>query len=69
MKYLNKQQSTIPTFVDENNAEATSNSEKADMLNSFFTECFNPSGSLRENAGSCSVWNHQMRVLRTSTVK
>ena len=36
MKYLNKQQSTIPTLVDENNVEATGNSEKADMLNSFF---------------------------------
>ena len=54
MKYLKKQQSTIPTLVDENNAEATSNQEKADMLNSFFTKCFNPSGSLEVNDGSCT---------------
>ena len=32
-------------------AEATSNFEKADMLNSFFCRCFNPSGRLKENAG------------------
>ena len=51
MKYLNKQQSTIPTLVDENEVEATSNTEKADMLNSFFSKCFNPSGSLGENTG------------------
>ena len=31
--------------------EATSNIEKADMLNSFFSKCFNPSGVLGENAG------------------
>ena len=40
--------------MDENNAKATSNSEKTDILNSFFTKCFNPSGSLGENASSCS---------------
>ena len=51
MKYLNKQQSTIPTLVDEHEVEATSNIEKADMLNSFFCKCFNPSGVLGENAG------------------
>ena len=51
MKYLNKQQSTIPTLVDEHEVEATSNIEKADMLNSFFSKCFNPSGVLGENAG------------------
>ena len=54
MKYLNKQQSTIPTFVDEYNVEATDNFEKADMLNSFLSKCFNPSGSLEENTGSCT---------------
>ena len=36
IKYLNKQRSTIPTLVDEHKVEATSNIEKADMLNSFF---------------------------------
>lgn len=44
MKYLNKQQSAIPTLVDENNVEATCNSEKADMLN--------PLGSLGENTSN-----------------
>ena len=37
MKYLNKQQSTIPTLVDEHEVEATSNIDKADMLNSLFS--------------------------------
>jgi hypothetical protein len=46
IKYLNKQKTTIPTLVDDDNVEATSNSEKADMLNSFFSKCFNPSGRL-----------------------
>ena len=54
MKYLKKQKSTIPTLVDDNNTEATSNSEKANMLNSFFSKCFNSAGSLGENAG-CST--------------
>ena len=54
MKYLNKQQSTFPTLVDEYNVEATGNFEKVNMLNSFFSKCFNPSGSLEENTGSCT---------------
>ena len=54
MNYLNKQQSTIPKLVDEYNVEATGNFEKADILNSFFSKCFNPSGSLEENTGSCT---------------
>ena len=51
MKYLNRQKSTIPALVDDNDTEATSNSEKADMLYSFFCRCFNPSGRLKENVG------------------
>ena len=66
MKYLNKWQSTIPTLVDENNVEATSNSEKADMLNSFFLKCFNPLGSLRENTGCSQV---RPRVMMASIVQ
>ena len=49
--FNDKQRSTIPTLVDEHKVEATSNIEKADMLNSFFSKCFNPSGVLGENAG------------------
>ena len=40
--------------MDENSIEATSNPEKVDMLNSFFSKCFNPSGGLEENTGSCT---------------
>ena len=47
MKYLNKQKSTIPTLVDDNNIEATSKSEKANNhVKLLFSKCFNPSGSL-----------------------
>ena len=38
VKYLSKQQSSIPTLVDDDNVEATSNSQKAEM----FSKCFNP---------------------------
>ena len=40
MKSLNRQKtSTIPT-LSENNIDAATNSEKAEMLNSFFHKCF-----------------------------
>ena len=42
VKYLNKKQSTIPTLVSET-LEANSGIEKANMLNSFFSKCFNQS--------------------------
>ena len=40
VKYLNKQQSTIPTLHYQDTA-AESNSEKASLLNEFFSTCFN----------------------------
>ena len=36
-KYLNKCQSNIPTLIDEDGIEASSGSQKADLLNSFFS--------------------------------
>ena len=45
VKYLNKQQSTVPTLIDEDGTEAHSSSQKADMLNSFFSKCFNSGSS------------------------
>ena len=36
MKYLNKCQSNIPTLIDEDGIEASSGSQKADLLNLFF---------------------------------
>lgn len=41
MKYLNKCQSNIPTLIDEDGIEASSGSQKADLLNLFFSKCFN----------------------------
>ena len=50
MKYLRKQKSTIPTLTDEDGTVANTNSEKAEMLNSFFAKCFNTrSAPLEEN--------------------
>ena len=40
VKYLNKQQSTIPT-LSYHDATAESDSEKASLLNEFFSTCFN----------------------------
>ena len=40
IKYLNKQQSSIPTLHYQDTA-AESNSEKANLLNEFFSACFN----------------------------
>ena len=37
--------------MDDDKIEATSNSEKADMLNSFFSKCFNPLGRLEKDTG------------------
>ena len=42
VKYLNKNKQSIPTLV-HNGTVAHSNTEKADMLNSYFRSCFNPS--------------------------
>ena len=41
IKYLSKQQSSIPTLVDEDGNEALTGSQKADMLSKFFSICFN----------------------------
>ena len=41
IKYLSKQQSSIPTLGDEDGNEALTGSQKADMLNKFFSNCFN----------------------------
>lgn len=41
MKYLTKCQSNIPTLTDKDGIEASSGSQKADLLNSFFSKCFN----------------------------
>ena len=41
IKYLSKQQSSIPTLADEDGNEALTGSQKADMLNKFFSNCFN----------------------------
>ena len=41
MKYLNKCQSNIPTLTNEDGIEAITGAQKADMLNSFFSKCFN----------------------------
>ena len=41
IKYLSKRQSSIPTLADEDGNEALTGSQKADMLNKFFSNCFN----------------------------
>ena len=41
VKYLSKQQSSIPTLMDEDGNEALTGAQKADMLNKFFSKCFN----------------------------
>ena len=41
VKYLNKQQTTIPSLIDEDGNQAHTSSQKADMLNLFFSRCFN----------------------------
>ena len=60
VKYLNKQQSSIPTLTDEDGVEATSASQKADMLNSFFSKYFNHrSAPLRDGDNSfCPLDDH-----------
>ena len=42
VKFLNKQQSTIPTLL-QGDQTATSDVEKAELLNAFFSTCFNRS--------------------------
>ena len=41
IKYLSKKQSSIPTLIDENGSEALTGLQKADVLNNFFSKCFN----------------------------
>jgi len=41
VKILNKQDSSIPTLIDNSGIPVTSNSAKATLLNTFFYECFN----------------------------
>ena len=42
IKYINKKESSIPTPKDDSSSMvATSSSDKANMLNSFFVRCFN----------------------------
>ena len=45
IKYLSKKQSSIPILTDEDGKEAATGLQKADMLNSFFSKCFNPSST------------------------
>ena len=45
IKYLSKKQSSIPTLVDEDGKEAANGLQKANMLNSFFSKCFNRSSA------------------------
>ena len=53
MKFLNKQQSNIPTLIDDDNNDlASSKLDKANLLNQFFAKCFNPVGCL-SSAGCC----------------
>ena len=53
VKYLNKQHSSIPMLIDEGGREAHTGPEKANMLNSFFSKCFNSmSAPLDESAYS-----------------
>ena len=41
MKYLKKKGATIPSLTDSTSQTATSGAQKADMLNNFFSQCFN----------------------------
>ena len=43
MKYLKKKGSTIPSLTNSTGQTATSGSDKANMLNEFFSQCFNQS--------------------------
>ena len=45
MKYLEKKGSTIPSLMNSTGQMATSGSDKANMLNEFFSQCFNQSFS------------------------
>ena len=49
IKFLNKKQSSIPTLTDEDGNEALTGSQKAEMLNSFFSKCFNRSSAPLED--------------------
>ena len=41
VKYLTKNQHTIPYLIDHDGSEAHSSQEKASLLNSYFAKCFN----------------------------
>ena len=41
MKYLKKKGATIPSLTDSTSQTAISGAQKADMLNNFFSQCFN----------------------------
>ena len=58
VKYLKKEQSTIPTLTDEDGTIAHTSSQKAEMLNTFFTKCFNSqTAPLEENTSSPNSLN------------
>ena len=52
VKFLNKQQSSVPSLTDEDGNEAHTSFQKADMLNSFFSKCFNPLSAPLDESGS-----------------
>ena len=59
MKYLNKKHNSIPV-LNHGSVTANTNEEKADMLNSFFSTCFNPafpplSPSNASTSSTCDV--------------
>ena len=61
MKYLNKGQSTIPT-LSHNGQEANDDLDEANMLNTFFADCFNTrlaplSASVMDSSNhDCPAW-------------
>jgi len=52
VKYLNKTPSGIPALVYEN-VEANTDKEKADLLNNFFSSCFNTYASPVSDFPTC----------------
>ena len=50
VKYLRKQQSTIPTLTDDTGDVAHISLQKAEMMNKFFAKCFNSQSAPLEGA-------------------
>ena len=65
VKYLNKSPTGIPALVYEN-VEASTDKEKADLLNNFFSSCFNSYSSPVSDFPTCSTTKSDILSIQCS---